>query len=70
MVTVTHDLEACDRRIDDLESCERRVEARAAFTPGDDYRPVVDLVLAAADVIDPPVSRMRLDDLRLAVTEA
>lgn len=70
MVPVTHDLEACDRRIDELESCERRVEARAAFSPGDDYRPVVDLVLAAAGVLDPPVPRLRLDDLRLAVTEA
>ena len=69
-VPVTEDLEDCERRIDDLDSCERRVEVEASFTPGDDYRPVVNLVLTAADVLDPPVPRPRLDDLRLAVTEA
>lgn len=70
MEPVTRDLEACEQRIDDLAACERRVDAQAAFTPGDDYRPVVNLVLAAAEVLDPPVHRLRLDDLRLAVTEA
>ncbi|HEX4901650.1 MAG TPA: ATP-binding protein, partial [Acidimicrobiales bacterium] len=38
--------------------------------PGDDYRPVVRLVLAAAGALEPPVDEQRLDDLRLAVTEA
>lgn len=64
------DLDTCRNRIDDLASCERRVDVEAAFTPGDDYRRVVDLVLAAAEVLDPPVSVERLEDLRLAVTEA
>lgn len=64
------DLDDCEERITALESCERRVDAEAAFTPGDDYRPVVNLVLAAAEVLDPPVSTSRLEDLRLAVTEA
>lgn len=64
------ELDACWQRIDDLDQCERRVDAEAAFTPGDDYRPVVNLVLAAADVLDPPVAPGRLDGLRLAVTEA
>ncbi len=64
------DLETCEDRIDALDACDRHVDAEAAFTPGDDYRPVVKLVLAAADVLDPPVSRERLDDLRLALTEA
>jgi serine/threonine-protein kinase RsbW len=67
---MARDLAICDHRIDALDRCERRVAAEAAFTPGDDYRPVVNLVLAAADVLDPPVPRARLDDLRLAVTEA
>ena len=67
---MTRDLETCQQRIDDLATCERSVHAEAAFTPGDDYRPVVNLVLAAAEVLDPPVQRLRLDDLRLAVTEA
>jgi len=70
MVPVTRDLDTCQQRIDALDDCERRVDAEAAFTPGDDYRPVVNLVLAAAEVLDPPVDRLRLDDLRLAVTEA
>ena len=70
VVPVTEDLEACEQRIDALDSCRRRVDAEAAFTPGDDYRPVVNLVLAAAEVLEPPVPRPRLDDLRLAVTEA
>lgn len=67
---VTRDLESCEHRIDDLAACERSVHVTASFTPGDDYRPVVNLVLAAAGVLDPPVARLRLDDLRLAVTEA
>lgn len=67
---VAGDLETCEQRIDALASCERRVHAEAAFTPGDDYRPVVNLVLSAAEVLDPPVSVERLEDLRLAVTEA
>jgi anti-sigma regulatory factor (Ser/Thr protein kinase) len=70
MAPVQRDLESCEQRIDDLDACERHVDAQAAFTPGDDYRPVVNLVLAAAEVLDPPVPRLRLDDLRLAVTEA
>ena len=70
MVPVNRDLETCHQRIDALDECVRRVDAQAAFTPGDDYRPVVNLVLAAADVLDPPVQRVRLDDLRVAVTEA
>lgn len=70
MAPVTRELDTCRQRIDDLEACERRVDAQAAFTPGDDYRPVVNLVLAAADVLDPPVPPHRMDDLRLAVTEA
>ncbi|MCO8126698.1 ATP-binding protein [Acidimicrobiia bacterium EGI L10123] len=69
-VPVTQDLESCRQRIDDLAGCERSVNAEASFTPGDDYRPVVDLVLAAAEVLDPPLSPARLHDLRLAVTEA
>lgn len=67
---VTEDLETCEARIDALDACERHVDAEAAFTPGDDYRPVVNLVVAAAEVLDPPVGQDRLDDLRLAVTEA
>jgi serine/threonine-protein kinase RsbW len=64
------DLEGCEQRIADLAACERRVDAEAAFTPGDDYRPVVRLVLAAAEALEPPVDERRLEDLRLAVTEA
>lgn len=64
------DLKTCRERIDALDACERRVDAQAAFTPGDDYRPVVNLVLAAAEVLEPPVPQQRLEDLRLAVTEA
>ena len=67
---VNDDLDTCERRILDLGACERRVDAEAAFTPGDDYRPVVRLVLAAAEALEPPVDAQRLDDLRLAVTEA
>ena len=64
------ELQTCVERIEALEACERHVDAEAAFTPGDDYRPVVKLVLAAVDALDPPVSPERMDDLRLAVTEA
>jgi len=67
---VGHELDECEERIAALEACERRVDAEAAFTPGDDYRPVVQLVLAAAEALEPPVDEARLDDLRLAVTEA
>lgn len=67
---MSDDLDTCERRIRDLAACERRVDAEAAFTPGDDYRPVVRLVLAAAEALEPPVDGRRLDDLRLAVTEA
>ena len=42
----------------------------AEFGPDLDYRPVVGLVMAAATTLDPPLSEERLDDLRLAVTEA
>lgn len=42
----------------------------ARFGPGDDYRPAVHLVVAAAATLDPPLPRGRLQDLRLAVTEA
>jgi len=70
MARTDHGLEWCEARIDALEHCERRVDAEAAFTPGDDYRRVVDLVLAAAGALEPPLSTSRLEDLRLAVTEA
>lgn len=69
-VTADEDLDLIERRIADLESCERSVHAEAAFTPGDDYRPIVALALAAAETLAPPVSESRLEDLRLAVTEA
>ena len=64
------ELDGCEDRIDALGRCERRVDAEAAFTPGDDYRRVVELVLAAAGALEPPLSPSRLEDLRLAVTEA
>jgi serine/threonine-protein kinase RsbW len=69
-MAVTDHLDDIEQRIDALGSCERRIDAEAAFTPGDDYRSVVRLVLAAAEALDPPVSTSRLEDLRLAVTEA
>ncbi len=69
-MTVTEDLDAVNGRIEDLDACERRVDVEAAFTPGDDYRPIVRLVLAAAKTLEPRVSEARLEDLRLAVTEA
>lgn len=64
------ELETCEERIDALAACPRQVVAEASFTPGDDYRPVVKLVIAAAEALEPPVAPDRLDDLRLAVTEA
>lgn len=42
----------------------------ARFGPDDDYRPAVHLVVAAAATLDPPLPQGRLQDLRLAVTEA
>lgn len=65
-----HELGLVEQRIRALDACERHVDAEAAFTPGDDYRPVVRLVLAAAEALEPPIGSARLDDLRLAVTEA
>jgi serine/threonine-protein kinase RsbW len=67
---MTVELGRCDERIEALQRCDRHVTAEAAFTPGDDYRRVVGLVLAAAEALDPPISASRLEDLRLAVTEA
>lgn len=46
------------------------MDAVATFSPDDDYRPVVRLVLDAADSLDPPLPEHRREDLRLAVTEA
>ena len=45
-------------------------EVVAEFRPELDYRPVVGMVMAAASNLDPPLPDERLDDLRLAVTEA
>lgn len=47
-----------------------RLDLTAEFGPDNDYRPVVRLVVAAASALDPPLSDARLEDLRLAVTEA
>ena len=47
-----------------------RLDLQAEFGPDRDYRPIVGLVVAAAAALDPPVPERRLDDLRLAVTEA
>ena len=52
------------------EPCDRHLDVEAAFAPGDDYRPVVDLVVRAATAFDPPLPEERVYDLRLAVTEA
>ena len=52
------------------EPCGGCLDVEAAFAPGDDYRPVVDLVVRAATAFDPPLPEERLYDLRLAVTEA
>lgn len=46
------------------------MDAVATFTPEDDYRPVVHLVVDTAASVDPPLPEQRLEDLRLAVTEA
>ncbi|MGK2928852.1 MAG: ATP-binding protein [Acidimicrobiales bacterium] len=46
------------------------MDLTAEFGPDNDYRPVVRLVVAAAAALDPPLSDARLEDLRLAVTEA
>ena len=45
-------------------------EVQLEIPPRLDYLAVVRLVVAAAAVIDPPLPESRLDDLRLAVTEA
>lgn len=49
---------------------DTRLELVAEFGPDLDYRPVVRVVVAAAAALDPPLPQARLDDLRLAVTEA
>ncbi len=69
-MTTRDGLDSVDRRIDALARCDRSVDVEAAFTPGDDYRPVIRLVLAAAEALEPTMSESRLEDLRLAVTEA
>lgn len=46
------------------------MDAVARFTPEEDYRPVVHFVVTAAATLDPPLPEQRIDDLRLAVTEA
>ena len=46
------------------------VDVVTEFTPGLDYRPVVGLVVAAAAALDPPPEPERVEDVRLAVTEA
>ena len=45
-------------------------EVVTQFGPELDYRPAVGLVMAAAAALEPPLSESRLEDLRLAVTEA
>ena len=45
-------------------------EVVTQFGPGLDYRHAVGLVMAAAEALEPPLPESRLDDLRLAVTEA
>lgn len=45
-------------------------EVRLEIPPRLDYLAVVRLVVAAAAGLDPPLPESRLDDLRLAVTEA
>lgn len=49
---------------------DRMYEVVSTFSPGLDYRPVVAMVMAAAEAVDPPLSDARLEDLRLVVTEA
>ena len=45
-------------------------EIRLEIPPRLDYLAVVRLVVATAAALDPPLPESRLDDLRLAVTEA
>lgn len=45
-------------------------EVRLEIPPRMDFLAVVRLVVAAAAALDPPLPESRLDDLRLAVTEA
>ncbi len=45
-------------------------EVRIEVPPRMDFLAVVRLVVAAAATMDPPLPESRLDDLRLAVTEA
>jgi serine/threonine-protein kinase RsbW len=45
-------------------------EIRLEIPPRLDYLAVVRLVVASAATLDPPLPESRLDDLRLAVTEA
>ncbi len=45
-------------------------EIRLEIPPSLDYLAVVRLVVATAAALDPPLPESRLDDLRLAVTEA
>lgn len=45
-------------------------EIRLEIPPRLDYLAVVRLVVASAAALDPPLPEARLDDLRLAVTEA
>lgn len=49
---------------------DQRVRVSARFRPGDDYRPIVRLVTSTAETMDPPLDEERVQDLRLAVTEA
>ena len=46
------------------------VDVVTEFTAGLDYRPVVGLVVAAAAALDPPPVPQRVEDLRIALTEA
>lgn len=54
----------------DTTGCGCRLALVAEFGPDLDYRPVVNLVVTAAAALDPPLPPHRLEDLRLAVTEA
>jgi anti-sigma regulatory factor (Ser/Thr protein kinase) len=49
---------------------DRMYEVMTTFSPELDYRPVVALVMAAAEAVEPPLPESRLADLRLVVTEA
>ena len=46
------------------------MEAVVRLNPEDDYRPAVHLIVDAASRLDPPLPEHRIEDLRLAVTEA